>query len=242
MLRDDVQPVPGEIPVAAVPSPDNIVDGIRNSMAEALAESTSHDTEMAASSFSSSSSPQPLTSPSASSDRTAHASLSASMSASASGAQMAAGDNDIAHMTTYERAASVIANSKITLDCKLAVFTVMGTCKPSIVKLFPSTSCSCPAKGGCYHVKAAQLVVGISEKPNRWQLNLSQLRKNKRKRQDRMCGRKRPRAEDVEIVAAGDPDDADIAELVAAIQGPSAAPDVEPDDVSPPNGALWFIL
>ena len=114
----------------------------------------------------------------------------------------------------------------------------MGTCEPRVVKLFPSTSCSSPTKGRCYHVKAAQLAVGICEKPNRRQLNLTQLRKNKRKRQDHTCGRKWPRAEDVEIVAAGDADDADVVELVAAIQRPSADPDVEPDDVSPPNGAL----
>jgi len=219
-----VQATTGENPAAAAPSPEDIVDGIRNSTvaaapsspaSSASAQTMSATTEVPV--IASSSSPVPTQ-------------LQPSSSASAtseSGAQVVTGDTE--HITTYERTGAVIANSKISLDCKLAVFTVMGTCEPRVVKLFPSTSCSCPAKGGCYHVKAAQLAVGIDEKPNRRQLNLTQLQKNKRKWPDRTCGRKCPRAEDVEIVPAGDADDKEVAELATVVQGSAATADVEPE-------------
>jgi len=78
-------------------------------------------------------------------------------------------------------------------------------------------------------VKAAQLAVGIDKKPNWRQLNLTQLRENKRKRPDRTCGCKRPRAEDVEIVPAGEADDEEVAELATVVQGSAATADVEPE-------------
>jgi len=68
---------------------------------------------------------------------------------------------DTSSLTACKRAAVVIRNGSITLDTKLAVFTVLGTMEPRVVKLFPNITCSCPAKGGCYHVKAAQMAVGL---------------------------------------------------------------------------------
>lgn len=50
-------------------------------------------------------------------------------------------------------------------------------------------------------------------------LNLTQLRKNVRKRPDKTTGRKRPRIDDVEVVAAGDADENDVAALIAAVVG-----------------------
>jgi len=48
-------------------------------------------------------------------------------------------------------------------------------------------------------------------------LNLTQLRKNARKRPDKTSGRKRPRLQDVDVVAAGDVDDATTSAVVAAV-------------------------
>lgn len=53
--------------------------------------------------------------------------------------------SDYSQATVHERAKGIIASGKIALDSKLAVFTVVGTTEPRVVKLFPKTTCSCPA-------------------------------------------------------------------------------------------------
>ena len=63
---------------------------------------------------------------------------------------------ETAMLTTRERASVIIASGKIALDTKLAVFTVIGTTEPRVVRLFPQPSCSCPSQYGCYHVMAAK--------------------------------------------------------------------------------------
>ena len=120
--------------------------------------------------------------------------------------------------TVAERAADVIAAGKITLDTKLAVFTVNGTTEPRVVRLFPRATCSCPARARCYHLTAARMAVGLADdQPHRQQLSLTQLRRNTRKRPDKTCGRKRPRLDDVDVVPAGDADPAVTEQLTAAI-------------------------
>ena len=96
---------------------------------------------------------------------------------------------------------------KITLDARLRVFTVDGTNEPHVVRLFPPESCSCPARTSCYHITAARLAVGLSDSGTRRPLNLTQLRRNKRRRADKTSGQKRPRAGDVDIVPADDVDE-----------------------------------
>jgi len=86
----------------------------------------------------------------------------------------------------------------------LRVFTIDGTNEPCVVLLFPRESCSCPVRRSCYHITAARLSVGLSDSGTRRPLNLTQLRRNKRLRADKMSGQKRPRAGDVDIVPAGD--------------------------------------
>ena len=54
----------------------------------------------------------------------------------------------------------IINQNQINLDPRLAVFTVNGTTEPRVVRLFPTTTCSCPAKANCYHVQAAKMAVG----------------------------------------------------------------------------------
>jgi len=117
-------------------------------------------------------------------------------------------------LTSAERDAVIIDNQQIALNPKLAVFTINGTSEPRVVRLFPSVTCSCPATSDCYHVMAARLAIGISSASTKRTINLSQLRKNKRKRADKTSGRKRPRNNNVEVIPADyDYDDDETAEI-----------------------------
>jgi hypothetical protein len=115
--------------------------------------------------------------------------------------------------TIGERANNVITDDKIALNYKLGFFTVLGTNEPRVVKLFPTTSCSCPAKSGCYHVRAAELAIGMFSQSTRRKLNLTSLRRNKRSRCDKTYGRKRPRVADVDVIPATDIDKAVLDDL-----------------------------
>jgi len=125
----------------------------------------------------------------------------------------AAGGHYATHCATH-----VIANGNISLDPRLHVFTVAGTMEPRVVRLFPATSCSCPASSQCYHVLAAKMAIGLQDngEPTR-RINLTQLRHEKRKRADKTSGRKRPRQNDVDLIAAGDADPEVVQQLVAAV-------------------------
>jgi hypothetical protein len=136
-------------------------------------------------------------------------------------------DESVRHQTVYERAAHIIDNNKLSLDAKLGIFTVVGTSEPRVVKLFPKSTCSCPARNGCYHTVAAKMAVGLKEKPKRPTINLTQLRCNTRKKPDKTAGRKRPRIGDMDVVAAPDAD----AAVAAGINGDD---DIEPSGASPP--------
>jgi len=139
----------------------------------------------------------------------------------------------------------VIANGKISLDTKLGIFTVLGTNEPRVVQLFPTSSCSCPAKANCYHVKAAEMAIGMRKELPKRLLNLTLLRRNKRKQADKTSGRKRPRVDDVDIVPAPDADDnapiiADLQNTIAVADAVADAPqpsddveEAELDDVQP---------
>jgi len=107
----------------------------------------------------------------------------------------------------------------------------IGTSEPRVVRLFPSQTCSCPSQGNCYHVVAAKLSIGLVGTESRRPLNLTQLRKNKRKRPDKTAGRKCPRTLDVDVVAAGDVDDDDLQRIREQVQpAVHGDADVEPDD------------
>ena len=76
-------------------------------------------------------------------------------------------------------------HSVLVRSLKAAVFTVMGTIEPRVVKLFPTTTCSCPAKINCYHIKAAEMAVGLAKESTKHRITLTQLRRNKRKKADK---------------------------------------------------------
>jgi len=105
--------------------------------------------------------------------------------------------------TVSERATDVILRDAISLNAKLATFVVSGTTEPRVVRLFPKTTCSCPATSCCYHILAAKRAIGLDVVVKRKTVNLTQLRRNTRKRVDKTSGRKRPRPADVDVVQAG---------------------------------------
>ena len=107
-------------------------------------------------------------------------------------------------MTAYERATNILNSGKISFDTKLSVFTVQGTNEPRLVKLFPKPSCSCRSSTSCYHILAAKMSLGINEEVPKRPLNMTQLRRNKRKRGDKTSGRKHPRKNDVDAVPPND--------------------------------------
>ena len=124
-------------------------------------------------------------------------------------------DVDSSAATVLQRAARIVQTGKLTLDVRRRVFIVDGTTDARLVRLFPQPTCSCPAQTSCYHVEAARLAVGMNSVSSNRRLNLTQLRKNKRKRVDKTSGRKRPRPNDVDVVPADDVEPG-VAETLAA--------------------------
>ena len=182
---------------SVVAHPSQIVDGIRGGSSTAQNTDSSNTAHLPTASHSNPSPPSPST-------------LSASGASSSQAADVEPDDDDgvnardMSALTSAERAALVISSSQISLDPELRIFTVNGTTEPRVVRLFPTTTCSCPAKADCYHVLAAQMAVGSTKVVRKRTLKLTQLRKNTRKRPDKTSGQKRPRQADVDVVPAND--------------------------------------
>ena len=103
------------------------------------------------------------------------------------------------------RAKLVVEQDRISYDVKLGTFVVVSSeGNPSVVKLFPSETCSCPSTVQCYHILAAKLSLGIGTDKSKSRINLTQLRRNTRSRQDKKSGRKRPRPGDCDVIPAPD--------------------------------------
>jgi len=123
-------------------------------------------------------------------------------------------------LTSCEWAKDVVERGLLTLGPKLAVFTVVGTQEPRLVKLFPRVSCSCPATATCYHIMAAKMAVGMTVPDARMgTINLMQMRRNKWKRTDKTSDRKQPRLRDVDVDV--EPADDIAALLIVVVTGSS---------------------
>ena len=61
------------------------------------------------------------------------------------------------------------------------------------VQIFPVSKCNCPSLGDCYHILAAKMSIGMEEAKDKKTYNLTQLRKNSRKRPNKIAGKKKPR-------------------------------------------------
>ena len=85
----------------------------------------------------------------------------------------------------------IIENGNISHDCKLGVFTVLGTTgNPQAVRLFPKETCTCPSASLCYHIMAVRMSIGMDQQKPLSKVNLSRLRRNARSKKDKTSGRK----------------------------------------------------
>ena len=114
--------------------------------------------------------------------------------------------------TASERAKSVTSGTKIALNLTLSVFTVVGTKEPHVVRLF-----RCTAQMNCYHVIVACTAIGMSDMSKKRIANLTQLRKNVRKRPDKTSGCNRLQVNYTAVVTAGDGDDAATSAVAVAV-------------------------
>ncbi len=90
----------------------------------------------------------------------------------------------------YERALRVIEKKKL-IDInfnRIGTFIVTGSTATRDVRIFPYPSCSCPETKICYHVMAARLACGLANATIKKQTNVTQLRRNARKKADRKSG------------------------------------------------------
>ena len=94
---------------------------------------------------------------------------------------------------------------KVTAVPERKSFVVEGSRGDSYsVKLFPYEKCQCPSTNTCYHIIAAKMSIGMDTKDAKGKVNLTQLRKNSRKRVDKKSGRKKPRLNDYDVIPAAD--------------------------------------
>ena len=101
------------------------------------------------------------------------------------------------------RARLILENNHCTYEAQHKAFMVQGTTHVHAVKLFPKPSCTCPAKGECYHIIAAKLYMGMTVGSKKRTITMTQLRRNVRPKCAKRKGRKGPLADD-EIEAAPD--------------------------------------
>jgi hypothetical protein len=61
------------------------------------------------------------------------------------------------------------------------------------VEMFPQEKCLCPSLGTCYHIIAVRMTLNLDNIDEKRVYNLTQLRKNSRKRPNKKAGKKQPR-------------------------------------------------
>ena len=94
--------------------------------------------------------------------------------------------------TQWALASAAMEQKKVTAVPERKNFVVEGSRGDSYsVKLFPYEKCQCPSTNTCYHIIAAKMSIGMDTKDVKGKVNLTQLRKNSRKRVDKKSGRKK---------------------------------------------------
>ena len=97
-------------------------------------------------------------------------------------------------------AKSVIQENRICHVSKMGAFLVEGSKGDKYaVSLFPKETCQCPSTGECYHILAAKMSVGMPVSNQNKVINLTQLKRNSRRRVDKKGGRKQPRKNDLDV-------------------------------------------
>ena len=108
-------------------------------------------------------------------------------------------------LASYFLCRMIIENGNISHNCKIGVFTVLGTTgNPQAVRLFPKETCTCPSTSLCYHIMAVRMSIGMDQQKPPSKVNLSRLRRNARPKKDKTSGRKKPRLGDYDIKPAPD--------------------------------------
>ena len=75
----------------------------------------------------------------------------------------------------------IIENGNISHNCKLGVFSVLGTTgNPQAVRLFLKETCTCPSNNLYYHIIAVCMSIGMDQQKPMSKVNLSRLRRNAR--------------------------------------------------------------
>jgi hypothetical protein len=102
---------------------------------------------------------------------------------------------EVPHFTSQRAMAlEVIKQKRILHVPEMGSWVVEGSSGDKYaVTLFPKPKCQCVAINKCYHILAAEMSVGIEDRTEKRVLNLTELRLNSRKRQNRIAGKKRPR-------------------------------------------------
>ena len=109
--------------------------------------------------------------------------------------------------TQHSLAIEVVRQKKVYHVPEAGSFVVEGSNGDKYsVQLYPKESCSCPSLATCYHILAVQMSIGVEELSEKRIYNLTQLRKNTRKRPNKRAGRKQPRPcdRDISIIPAPD--------------------------------------
>lgn len=98
-------------------------------------------------------------------------------------------------------AISAIRDNKVHLSTAAQSFVVEGTRGDKYaVTLHLKESCQCEALGTCWHIIAANLSIGIDDSSEKRVYNLTQLRRNQRKKPNKKAGKKQPRPCDEETI------------------------------------------
>jgi hypothetical protein len=79
--------------------------------------------------------------------------------------------------------------------------------KFAVTLLHPQETCQCPSLCSCYHILAAKICLGVEDLQEKNIYNLTQLRKNNRKKPNKKAGKKARRPCDVDdnVITAQDP-------------------------------------
>lgn len=111
------------------------------------------------------------------------------------------------HSTTQRSLAiAAVRNKRVYHVPEAGSFVVKGSKGDNYsVSLYPE-KCQCPSIGTCYHIMAVKMSIGEEDIEEQRVYNLTQLRKNSRKRANKKAGTKRPRPcdKDETIIAAPD--------------------------------------
>uniref|UniRef100_A0A1X7UTF2 SWIM-type domain-containing protein n=1 Tax=Amphimedon queenslandica TaxID=400682 RepID=A0A1X7UTF2_AMPQE len=95
-----------------------------------------------------------------------------------------------------------LENKNISHNQGLGIFTVLDISGiPHAVPLFATESCSCPSTTKCCHIIAVKMRFGLMDPDGNMKLNLTQVRRNTWWRK---TGRKIPKVDDYDVIAAPD--------------------------------------